>query len=126
MLNIYYGRESIDKENFIYSMIRERGWSTERPVLVIVPDQYTLAAERQAFRYLETECLLGLDVYSLSRLGHQILNETSGNRQTFIDKYGRQMLLVKIVRELEAQLQIFRMSTRKSSFIELTNDFISD
>ena len=126
MLNIYYGRESIDKEKFIYSAIRARGYSTEQPVLVIVPDQYTLDAERQAFRYLETECLLGLDVCSLSRLGHQILNETGGGRRTFIDKYGRQMLLVKIVRELEEQLQIFRVSSRKNSFIELTNDFISD
>ena len=75
MLNIYYGRESINKEKFVYSRIAARGFSVRRPVLVIVPDQYTLEAERQAFRFLDTESLLGLDVYSMSRLGHAILKE---------------------------------------------------
>ena len=45
MLNIYYGRESIDKEKFIYERIAEKQGRT----LVIVPDQYTLEAEKRGF-----------------------------------------------------------------------------
>ena len=48
MLNIFYGRESIDKEQFIYEQIDK----SQRRTLVIVPDQYTLEAEKQAFRLL--------------------------------------------------------------------------
>lgn len=43
MLKIFYGRESIDKERFIYKEIGESGKRT----LVIVPDQYTLEAENE-------------------------------------------------------------------------------
>ena len=108
MLNIYYGRENIDKERFVYDQIRRRGYGPDQPVLVIVPDQYTLEAERQAFRWLETDSLLGLDVVSMSRLGHNILRELGGDRRTFIDKYGRQMLLTRIARDMKDELLVFR------------------
>ena len=59
MLHIYYGRESLNKEKFMYEQIRRRGYGLEHPVLVIVPDQYTLEAERQAFQWLEKPALYG-------------------------------------------------------------------
>ena len=125
MLNIYYARENIEKEKFIYRTIAARGYSAENPVIVIVPDQYTLEAEQQAFRWLETESLIGLDVYSMSHLGSVILEELGGSRVTFVDKYGRQMLLTKILRDREEDLLVFRGSARKPGFIEMVNDFIS-
>ena len=52
MLNIYYSRECLDKEKFIYTRIREQGYGPDRRAIVLVPDQYTLEAERRA-----AECL---------------------------------------------------------------------
>ena len=166
MLNIYYGRESVNKEKFIYDRIAgtapsvgnaptlgtalvkgaasastgnapdmgsaqiagsgSPGFSEDRRVLIIVPDQYTLEAERQAFRYLNVTGLVGLDVFSMSRLGHNILRELGGGRRTFIDKYGRQMLLTQIAREKDGELQVFKGNMAKNSFVELANDFISE
>ena len=37
MLNIFYGRESIDKEKFIFDNLQKRA-------LIMVPEQYTLEA----------------------------------------------------------------------------------
>ena len=53
MLKLFAGRENIDKERFIYDSIKERGGEA----FVLVPNQYTLVAEEQALRYLETDCL---------------------------------------------------------------------
>ena len=71
MLTIYYGRESIDKEKFIYENIAEKQGRT----LVIVPDQYTLEGEKQAFRLLGTKGLLDVEIISMSRLGSRLLAE---------------------------------------------------
>ncbi|MCH3954168.1 MAG: PD-(D/E)XK nuclease family protein [Eubacterium sp.] len=125
MLNIYYGRDSLDKEKFMYRRIGEQGYGPDRRVLVLVPDQYTLEAERQAAKYLETDVLLGVDIYSVSHLGHTILKETGAARLPFVDKYGRQMLLTRIMSEEGENLEVFRASRDRSSFIEMTNDFIS-
>lgn len=122
MLNIFYGRESIDKERFIYEKIGERQART----LVIVPDQYTLEAEKQAFRLLHAQGLMDVEIVSMSRLGFKLLAEQGGGQKTFIDKYGRHMLLSQIASKFEEKLQVFKDTRRKNSFIEMTNNFISE
>ena len=69
MLRLYTGRENIDKERFIYDRVKEHGGET----LVLVPDQYTLVAEEQALRYLETDCLFNVEITSMNRLGLKVL-----------------------------------------------------
>lgn len=125
MLNIYYGRESCDKEKFIYETIMKRGFGAASPVIVLVPDQYTLEAERQAFRITARDALIGLDIISISRLGHNVLADVGQGNITFIDKYGRQMLLTGILAGLKDELTVYADNVRKPSFIEMVNDYIS-
>ncbi len=121
MLNIYRGRESVDKESFIYGMIKACGGETK----VIVPDQYTLAAERQALSRLGAKVLLDIEITSFSRLGSSVLAETGGNDKVFIDKYGRHILLSSILSKKEADLNVFSGAAKKETFVETINDFIS-
>lgn len=125
MLNIYYGRESVDKEKFIYETIAGRGFSAASPVLVLVPDQYTLEAERQAFRVIDRDALIGLDVYSISRLEHNVIADLGQGDVQFIDKYGRQMLLTGVLAGLKDDLSVYSGNVRKPAFIEMLNDYIS-
>ncbi len=148
MLNIYYGRENVDKEKFIFDKIRQsttgfdiqgdsgiprgsgtpQGTSQKAPArtILLVPDQYTLEAEQQAFRHLEAEGLMDVEVLSMSRLGSRLIAELGGSRQTFIDKYGRHMILARIARENREKLQVFRGLEERNSFIEMVNNFISE
>ncbi|MGF6376298.1 ATP-dependent helicase/nuclease subunit B [Clostridiales Family XIII bacterium PM5-7] len=122
MLNIFYGRETLDKEKFIYEKIGEKQGRT----LVMVPDQYTLEAEKQAFRFLHAQGLMDVEMVSMSRLGYKILAELGGNTRTLIDKYGRHMLLAEIAAKQEKALKVFSGTTKKEAFLELTNNFISE
>lgn len=122
MLNIVYGRESIDKEKFIYQDIRAKGGRT----LIIVPDQYTLEAEKQAFRLLGAESLLDVEIISMSRLGSRLIAECGGGKRVFIDKYGRHMLLSQIASRKEDELKAFRGNMNRQAFLEMTNNFISE
>ena len=121
MLNIWYGREAVDQEKFIYSKIDPSGRA-----LIIVPDQYTLEAERRLFRETGAGALMDVEVTSMSRLGSRLLNELGGKTRTFIDKYGRHMILSQIMREHAEDLQLFRGVGTKTSFLEMVNDFISE
>lgn len=126
MLNIFYGRENVDKEKFIYDRIRASAAEGSRRTYVIVPDQYTLEGEKQAFRLLGVQGLMDVEIISMSRLGSRLLAEQGGGRNTFIDKYGRHILLTQVLRDKEKELQVFAGSRRKSSFVEMTNNFISE
>lgn len=119
MLHIFYGRENKNKDQFLFDSIKGR-------TLLLVPDQFTLQAERDAFFYLGTKGLMDLEVVSISRLGMKVLAETGGGRCPMIDKYGRHMLLTKILREKKEALGIYRGQEKKQSFIEMMNNFISE
>lgn len=121
MLNIYLGRESLDLEKFIISRIDPRGRA-----LIIVPDQYTLEAERRLFEETGAKALMDVEVTSMSRLGYRLLNELGGSTRTFIDKYGRHMILSGIAGEHKDELQIFGGLEAKNSFLEMVNNFISE
>jgi ATP-dependent helicase/nuclease subunit B len=125
MLNIYYGRADIDQGKFIYGKIREQGFSAERPVIVMVPDQFTVEAEKQAFGWLEKKAVIGLDIYGFSRLEHNIVKECGGGNKTYIDKYGREMLVTKVASGLKDELQVFGSSVSKPDFISMMSDLIS-
>lgn len=119
MLNIFYGRENLDKEKFIYDNIGGRA-------LFVVPDQFTLEAERELIAHSGAKALMDVEVLSLSRLGYRLLEELGGSKRTFIDKYGRHMILSSIAAEEREKLQVFKGLEEKNSFIELVNNFISE
>ena len=121
MLNIYTGRESLDAEKYIISRIDPKGRA-----LIIVPDQYTLEAERRLFRETGASCLMDVEVTSMSRLGYRLLNELGGSRRTFIDKYGRHMILSRVAAEHKDDLTIFSGLEGRTSFLEMVNNFISE
>ena len=122
MLRLFAGRENIDKERFIYDRVREHGGET----LVLVPDQYTLVAEEQALRYLETDCLFNTEITSMNRLGLKILMEQGTESVKMIDKYGRFMLLSMLIREHADDFEIFSRVAGKLTFTSMLNDFISE
>ncbi|MBQ9272377.1 MAG: hypothetical protein IJ227_01485, partial [Mogibacterium sp.] len=122
MLRLYTGRENIDKERFIYNRVRERGGET----LVLVPNQYTLVAEEQALKYLDTDCLFNTEILSMNRLGLRVLKEKGCESVNMLDKYGRFMLLSMLIREHEDDFEIFGRVAGKLTFTAMLNDFISE
>ena len=119
MIRIYCGRENIDKERFIYDNIKGEA-------LVIVPNQYTLVAEEQALKYLDTNCLFNVEIMSMNRLGLRILQEQGIESTRMLDRYGRLMLLNRIIKAHKDELNIFANSASKLTFTSMVNDFISD
>lgn len=119
MLRLYAGRENIDKERFIYENIAGE-------TLVIVPNQYTLVAEEQALKYMKTDCLFDVEILSMNRLGLRLMTEKGRESVRMLDKYGRFMLLSKIIEEHRDDFDIFRRSAGKITFTSMLNDFISE
>lgn len=129
MLKLFYGRENLEKDKFIFNQIEyalEAVKGTSRQVLLLVPDQYTLQAERNAFAYLGVAGLMDLDILSQSRLGFKVLEQTGGSNRTHIDKYGRHMLLTKVLADENNNLQAFKGMGQVHSFIDMANNLISE
>ncbi len=118
MLTIYYGRENVDKDRYLFGQLAE-------DALLIVPDQYTLEAEKDLLAHLGRKGLLGIEVLSFSRLGSRILDEAGGGKRPMIDRYGRHMLLGRIVRRHQEDLPLYGRYGENTSFLSMLNDMIS-
>ncbi|MDR1573937.1 MAG: exodeoxyribonuclease V subunit gamma [Clostridiales Family XIII bacterium] len=130
-LTIYVGRENTDREAFMFARIGERLDALERGreqgrIAVLVPDQFTLQAERDAFYYLNRTGFLRLEIISLSGLSHRVLEETGRDARTPVGKTGRHMLLSVILKRETPPLEAFASQAGTRAFIEMMNDLLSE
>ena len=118
MINIYYGRESMDKSKFMFSKMGKKA-------ILIVPDQYTLQAERDALKYLDVDGIMDIQIMGFTRFASGILKET-GVRMDVISRAGREMLLAGIIKNNRAQLNVFRGISQKMDLVSTFHDFIAE
>ena len=103
----------------------ERG-KARGSIAVIVPDQFTLQAERDAFYHLKRKGFMRLEIISLSGLGRRILAETGRDARTPVGKTGRHMLLSVILKREAPFLEAFAGQERARAFVERMNDLLSE
>ncbi|MBR2779046.1 MAG: PD-(D/E)XK nuclease family protein [Firmicutes bacterium] len=123
MINVYYGRSDRDMDRFLYSRIAER---MPLNTILLVPDQFTLQAERDAFSYMNAEALLELEIMSFGGLSRRILGYAGRPPGTVINKYGRYMLLSVLSSALDSPDGIFGETAGSTSFLELLTDLITE
>ena len=123
MLTVYFGDADKDKDRFIFDSIAS---VMPSDVFLLVPDQFTLQAERNAFQYMNADALLELEIVSRSGFTRRIVSQEGKPGGIAVDKYGRFMLLAKLLIEDEESESIFSSVRTKNSFISMMNDMISD
>ena len=124
MLNLYYMRANYDREKFIYEKIKDLG--REQKVIVLVPDQFTLEAERKAFEVMQIGGLMNVEIMSFSRLGEKILSQTGGMTHTVIDETGKTMLLRKIITGCRENLKIYSAIYNRQDFVQMVTSLIGE
>ncbi|NLV70150.1 MAG: hypothetical protein GXY56_04645 [Clostridiales bacterium] len=131
MLHIYYGRDCLDREAFLFERINERleiirqNGSQGKRILLVVPAQYTLKAEEAAFSHLRKEGFLDLQIMSGNRLRHQILHETGKPNRVTVNALGRTLLLRSCVRRSGTKLEAFQKIADSPDFLSMTGALIA-
>ena len=125
MLNIYTGREDIDKQRYMFARIKRQDLDDERkhPVFLVVPDQFTLETERSAFDYMDVPAFINPIVLSMNRLAEKVLAE-SGESPEYINQYGKYMLIARLLYRNKGRLELYRDLENSTKFIAQLSDAI--
>lgn len=75
--------------------------------IIIVPDKFTLNAERLVFEYLNIDSSFNIQVMSLTRLVNKVLSSKLENKQTLSQNMG-QMIITKILLDNKQKLGIYK------------------
>lgn len=121
------GRAGMGKTHYIFQEIKKNlAENKGEKLILLVPEQYTLQAERDLLKSLDTPGIMGVEVLSISRLGNRVLNETGGQNKTFINKQGKNMVLKRIIHEKAGELTIYSRACRQQGFVENISDLITE
>jgi ATP-dependent nuclease, subunit B len=121
------GRAGRGKTRYIFNEIARCLISNHgQKMILLVPEQYTLQAERDLIEHLRLPGLIHLEVLSISRLAERVFEETGGIKNVLINEQGRQMALRKVIEELSSNLALYSRAVRQPGFIEQCADLMSE
>ena len=95
-------------------------------VLLLVPEQFTLAAERGVMERLSLTGMFLIDVMSPSRLSEQVLAAAGRDGREPLDAAGRRMALSQALERLEDKLPYYGSIAQRRGFVEKLDALITD
>lgn len=101
---------------------REQG----KRVLLLVPEQYTLQAERELIRALVLPGLMDLDVLSPTRLGRRIQEAAGRLPLAPLDESGRRMALAQALNQCQEELQYYGRVALSAGLPEKLSALLTD
>ena len=96
------------------------------PVIVIVPQQYTLTAERALIRALDVEGFFDVDVVSPLRFSQRVFSQAGCDARTRIDAQGKMMAVSRAVMGCRSALGYYESAAERQGFIESAGQMIAD
>lgn len=126
-LRFIAGRAGKGKSYYIYNEIKQhlQEASGNEHLILLVPEQYTLQAERDFIEKTGLEGIMQLDILSVSRLAQHLFNEVGGLTRIILNEQGRSMVLRRVLENLEGELLVYSNSCRQNGFISELMKFIA-
>lgn len=126
MLEILAGRSGSGKTREMYLQMEQCLKAGEENLILLVPEQYTLEAEKELMEVLDLRGFFQLEVLGFNRLMDDLVNTSLEPDKTVITETGKGMILKRILREEKESLLAFGSMVDKSGFVEeLGNAFRS-
>lgn len=120
------GRSGKGKSHYIFNEIEEYlQQGSDESLILLVPEQFTLQAERDLIQKLDLPGIMQVEVLSISRMAVRIFAEQGGLIHSPINEQGKQMVLKKIIDDNSKKLQMYQKASRQDGFISKCSDFLS-
>lgn len=126
-LRLIYGRAGSGKSYFCLNEIRTKlddGQNT--PLILIVPEQFTLQAEKNLVKAVGTGGIMRVEVLSFRRMAYRVFNEIGGAACRHINSAGKCMLIYRIIDSMKDELKVFSRAVRQQGFVSIISDIIAE
>ncbi len=127
MIRLFMGQAKSGKTYTVYEEMKkhiENGKNNE--TILIVPEQFTLEAEKQFISHSGMNGILGVEIISFKRLMHRIFVEVGSIDQSIITEMGKMMLLRKVFLSSEEVLQLYKNAYDKPGFLLKFHELIQE
>ena len=114
MLHFIIGRPGCGKTRRIREEIIREIAETDRPVVVLVPEQQTVMWETAMARLLPPSANLRMEITNFTRLANSVFREYGGLSDTVIDEGSRILILWRAMLSVWDELEVYRTPDTKN------------
>lgn len=126
-LQFIYGRSGSGKSfHCLKSIKTKQNKDNSKKLVLLVPEQYTLQAERDLIKVLGTGGILNTEVLSFRRMAYRVMNEVGGITYPHIHPAGKSMIIYRILDRLKEQFTIFHKSANCKGFVNTLTTLITE
>lgn len=116
----------IRKSNkYFYNTIKNK-LDNDQIVYIVVPEQFTLGTEIEAYQQLGIKSTLNLRIKSFKTIVNEILHSNGGRALNFISDSAKFVMLQSILFDIKEELRVFQKNIYDKDFIELLIKFIDE
>lgn len=117
-LRLIYGRAGSGKSWFcLNEMKNSLDKGGDNPLIMIVPEQYSLQADRNMIKVLGSTGIKRADVLTFRRMAYRVFNEVGGLTRQYINSAGKCMILFRVIEELKDHLKVFSKAAKQQGFV---------
>ncbi len=126
-LRFILGRSGSGKSGTLYRMIIKR--SEECPddqILLIVPEQYTMQAQKHLALLHPRHVVTNVDILSFERLAGRVFEEVGEDPKEILDDTGKSMIIRRLLDEHSDELSVFKGLIHRQGFVDEMKSVISE
>lgn len=127
MIRLVTGKSKSGKTTRLFEeMSHYKIESSSNKAILIVPEQFTLEAEKKYIEHLGGQGFIGTEILSFKRLCHKVILENQADDRIMIGEIGRMMLLQKTFKNHENELKFYKNAYNKHGFLKRFNELIQE
>ena len=126
MLELVLGRYGSGKTQHLYTQIKEKIDLGIGDLVLLVPEQYSHAAERELAKLLGPKSNMFVEVLSFKRLSNRVENELGGAAKKSLDEGGRILAMRLALEAVHPQLKLYKSINRKPEFLSSLLDTLDE
>lgn len=124
-MKLILSRHLEQNKKVFYNSIREKLNNNEM-VYIIVPEQFTLGTEIEAYDKLDIESTFNLRIKSFKSIIKEILHKIGGRGYKFVSDSTKFIILQSVLLQNKNELNVFNKNIYDKEFVEILLNFIEE
>lgn len=126
-LQFVLGSSGSGKTEWLYRRFLELAKTEKRKMFyMIVPEQFTLQAQKGLVQMQENHAIMNIDVVSFERLAYRIFDEIGKSDLVVLEDTGKNLILRKLAEDKKEQLTTLKHQIHRMGYIDQIKSLISE
>lgn len=126
-LQLVLGGSGSGKSHYLYEeTLKQAQKNPKRRYYFLVPEQFTMAVQREFVVRSRGHAILNIDVLSFKRLAFRVFEELGEDHTQILEDTGKNLMLRRLVGELAPKLSVLSGNLHRAGYIDEIKSFITE